>query len=700
MFGNLCSIAILLMQANSFVRACLVDECENALSTRALNAAALYGNRSQESAGMYVGVDEGLWYMAVWVPKVPKANQRPTFPFILWDGIQPPNFVIDVLRYGPTFAPPPPKNRTRDLIPDIEYLVKSLTDTQKEYYRCISSINIMKAKEQQEIIELRDKLNCTTRWMRKNGVILTRADKSRTLVLMKRNSYQQSLREYIDNTMCKKEKDDIIDRLQAKVRRLADSKLARRLALCDIVVDSPDVPRLFAYAKTHKTGQQLRPIVDKVRAPTRKLEKAIHNLLTPHLENYPYNVNKPTDLIRLLQDLPSPPQFMTVLDFKSMYPSIELPPTFCSLRDFLFNTVQDQALYQQVLEVAHLACYDSVFKFSDTIYRQKKGVPMGSPLSGNLCEMVVRQLETKALPPFLPSILVYKRYVDNILIIWKEIPDMTSFVRTVNNNPFGLTVELEQAGTEEVHFLDIRIKVVGPTIQTAVYHKPSPTPTYIPANSCDPFPYKAAAFRALVERAFSHSSTKQALTNELARIKKIATEHRFPNMTHRLIEQYQRRKHTLTAEITANPQRNNPARIPITYNLHLKTVHRKIAKEHGIRLAYRRCPTIFRILRNDKDPPDCTRLPGIYSIPLRDNRQNAELLYNGLTKRSLNTRLREHQADIRHGRLTTALATYASNPEIEVHFERATIIVNTPHQQQLRWLEAAAIHNADRLTFE
>ncbi|XP_023244169.1 uncharacterized protein LOC111642120 [Centruroides sculpturatus] len=276
---------------------------------------------------------------------------------------------------------------------------------------------------------------------------------------------------------------------------------------------------------------------------------------------------------------------------------------------------------------------------------------------------------------------------------------MTSFVGTVNDNRFGLTVELEQASTEEVHFLDIEIKIVGPTIQTAVYHKPSSTPTYIPADSCDPFPYKAAAFRALVERAFSHSSTKQALTNELAHIKKkIATEHGFPNMTHRLIEQYQCRKCTLTAEIAANPQRDNPARIPITYNPHLKTVHRKIAKERGIRLVYKRCTTIFRILRNDKDPPDHTRLPGIYSIPLRDNRQNAELLYIGSTKRFLNTRLHEHQADIRHGRLTTALATYASDPEIEVHFEKATIIVNTPHQQQLRWLEAAAIHNADRLT--
>ncbi|XP_023241860.1 uncharacterized protein LOC111640093 [Centruroides sculpturatus] len=360
----------------------------------------------------------------------------------------------------------------------MEYLLKSLPDTQKEYYRWMSSINIRKAKEQQEIIELRDKLRRTARWMRGNGVILTRADKFRTLVFMKRSSYQQGLREYIDNTMCEKEKDDVIDKLHAKVRRLADSKLAKRLALHDIIVDSPDVPRLFAYAKTHKTDQQLRPIVGKVRAPTRKLEKAIHNLLTPHLENYHYNVNKPTDLIRFLQDLPSPPRFMTGLDFKSMYPSIELPPAFCSLRDFLFNTVQDQALHQQVLEVAHLACYDSVFRFGDTIYRQKKGVPMGSPLSGDLCEMVVRQLESKALPPFLPSILIYKRYVDDILIVWREVSYMTSFVRTVN--PFGLTVELEQASTE-VHFLDIGIKIVGSTIHTAVYPSPHPPPrTYQP----------------------------------------------------------------------------------------------------------------------------------------------------------------------------------------------------------------------------
>ncbi|XP_023213320.1 uncharacterized protein LOC111616126, partial [Centruroides sculpturatus] len=218
---------------------------------------------------------------------------------------------------------------------------------------------------------------------------------------------------------------------------------------------------------------------------------------------------------------------------------------------------------------------------------------MGSPLSGDFCEIVVRQLESKALPPFLPSILIYKRYVDGILIIWREVPNMTSFIRTINDNLFSLTVELEQASTEEVHFLDIGIKIVGPTIHTAVYHKPSSTPTYITADSCDPFPYKAAAFRALVERAFSHSSTKQALTNELARIKRIATEHGFPNMTRRLVERYQRQKHSLTATNAADPQQDSPTRVPITFNPHLKTVHKKIAREHGIQLAYRRCPTIF-----------------------------------------------------------------------------------------------------------
>ncbi|XP_023220479.1 uncharacterized protein LOC111622351 [Centruroides sculpturatus] len=182
------------------------------------------------------------------------------------------------------------------------------------------------------------------------------------------------------------------------------------------------------------------------------------------------------------------------------------------IRDFLFPKVGDTTMHREVLELAHLICYNSVFQFNGIMYKQRKGIPMESPVSGNLCEMVVRQLENNILPRFLPNMLLYKRYTDDIIILWKSKLNLKQFVDMVNSNPYGLLFEIEQHSKSNVHFLDIEISFEGPNIHTAVYQKTSNTTTYIPMGSCDPFQYKVAAFRSLVKRAFTHSSSIQALT--------------------------------------------------------------------------------------------------------------------------------------------------------------------------------------------
>ncbi|XP_023239065.1 uncharacterized protein LOC111637733 [Centruroides sculpturatus] len=635
----------------------MLDECVKALLINALKAAVLYELGSQDPVGIYDDVDP-----------------------------------VDVLKFGPAFALPPRKNDARSLIPDLEILLRGLTDRQKEYYRWMATLKIRNSKESSELVDLRNKLRRTVRWMKLNNITLVRADKTNTMVLMKRDTYERGLQEYISLTQCERVEESFIDKLHSRVKRFTHTNLAKRLELVNVAVDSPDIPKLFAFAKTHKTGQQLRPVVDKARAPTRKLEKAIHTLLTPHLEDYPYTISSSMELIAQLKNVTSPCYF-TVLDFKSLYPSIELPPAFCALRDILFRIVGDRTLHNQVLEVAHLICYNSVFQFNGKIYTQSKGVPMGSPVSGDLCEMVVRQLEDKVLPQYLHNIKLYRRYIDDIFIIWKTTPDTTTFVDSFNNNPFGLTLEIEQSHPSEVHFLDISVKVDSSGINTSVYHKPGSTSSYIPTGSCDPSSYKTAAFRALIRRAFTHSSNIQARDTELAYILRVAAQHGYHKHIHRLI-QHQQRIYSESVQESDQLRDGRPEeieRISITYNPYLKSLYAKLASKRQLRLAFKRCPTIFNLLRNGKDPPNPIRRPGIYSIPVKDNRCDRNLIYIGSTKRSLGVRIQEHLADIRHGRTSTALATYVTDPDIVANFSQAILLHDSPPIEHLKWLEAMHI---------
>ncbi|XP_023232145.1 uncharacterized protein LOC111632024 [Centruroides sculpturatus] len=249
--------------------------------------------------------------------------------------------------------------------------------------------------------------------------------------------------------------------------------------------------------------------------------------------------------------------------------------------------------------------------------------------------MVVPLLENKVLP----NIILYRRYIDDIIIFWKTVPDITVLVDAYNNNPYGLTLELEQSDPAEVHFLDVNIKLEKDGISTAVYHKPGPMSSYIPVGLCDPISYKMAAYKALIRRAFTRSSNVQARDKELAYIQWIYVD------SARLVDQH----------IDSQPE--DIEWIPITYNPYVRSIYDKIARKRQIRIAYRRCPIIFNILSNGKDPPNPSRRPGIYSVPLRDNRFNKDLVYISSTKRSIGIRMQEHRVDIRHGRTSMALTT-------------------------------------------
>ncbi|XP_067135187.1 uncharacterized protein [Centruroides vittatus] len=269
----------------------------------------------------------------------------------------------------------------------------------------------------------------------------------------------------------------------------------------------------------------------------------------------------------------------------------------------------------------------------------------------------------------------------------------------MNDNTYGLSIEIDQHSDANVHFLDVDIRIDSHSIHTSVYRKQCASHTYIPSDSCDPIQYKIAAFRSLVRRAYTHSSTQQALRKELNHIEKIADTHGYRNIILRMSERQKIRMSQNTPTMAqGNNQSTEVERIPITYNPTLKSIYESIARRRKVTVAYRRGPTIYSLLRNGKDPSDPNRMAGVYRILIKDKRFNRNLIYIGSTKRSMEVRVKEHKVDIRYNRATTSLAVYASEPGINVDFTGAKLITKTTQIEHLKWLEAIEIHKAQSAT--
>ena len=104
-------------------------------------------------------------------------------------------------------------------------------------------------------------------------------------------------------------------------------------------------------------------------------------------------------------------------------------------------------------------------------------------------------------------------------------------------------------------------------------------------------------------------------------------------------------------------------------------------------MTFRPLNTIRMSLRSVKDPIDPKDMKGIYMIPC-----SCGTPYIGETGRSINQRISEHAADLRHRRFkSSALAEHAEKTNHHVCIEEASVIARISHFHHRKFREALEI---------
>ncbi|XP_067131219.1 uncharacterized protein [Centruroides vittatus] len=192
----------------------------------------------------------------------------------------------------------------------------------------------------------------------------------------------------------------------------------------------------------------------------------------------------------------------------------------------------------------------------------------------------------------------------------------------MNSNNHGLMLKLEQLSTTEVHFLDISVTFKEGSLSTKVYIKPTHDPLYIPTTSNDP-----------------------------------------PLIKYYITPNKKKPKGNANGEITK-----------FTYREGLSTIMKEIAKCKNAKLIYKRAPTIYSALRNDKDSTKADECSGVYKIPYENDQLDLNKEYIGVTNRGLNKRLKEHMYDISKGHCTTTLSKMAQTEGSVINWNEAKVI--------------------------
>jgi len=151
------------------------------------------------------------------------------------------------------------------------------------------------------------------------------------------------------------------------------------------------------------------------------------------------------------------------------------------------------------------------FSFNNMIYKQKFGIPMGSPLSPIIADMVMENLEVRVLGNLNIQLPFYCRYVDDILLAAPR--DKSKNVLDAFNSihpKLQLTIEI---GGKNLNFLDVMIINNNNILEFDVYQKPTFSGKVLSYLSKHPISQKRGVIINMVDRAFLLSHPKYHIKN-------------------------------------------------------------------------------------------------------------------------------------------------------------------------------------------
>ena len=234
-----------------------------------------------------------------------------------------------------------------------------------------------------------------------------------------------------------------------------------------------------------------RPIVDATNTPHYGVGTFLTNLLNPLTRNH-YTVKDSFEAVNMIYKIPSELfdegyRYFS-FDVTSLFTNVPLNKAINIILEQIYkeNLVNTKLRKNTLKKLIKDCCRKTAFSFNRTIRKQKDGVSMCSSLGPVLANIIMTELETVIVEPFIRSgkMKFYIRYVDDTLLLEKEEDIMFIFDK-FNSFHKNLKFTIDRFDDNNIHFLDIAFD----KNKTDLYYKPTHTGQYSDINSNVPWNY-------------------------------------------------------------------------------------------------------------------------------------------------------------------------------------------------------------------
>ncbi|XP_044129795.1 uncharacterized protein LOC122923137 [Bufo gargarizans] len=124
------------------------------------------------------------------------------------------------------------------------------------------------------------------------------------------------------------------------------------------------------------------------------------------------------------------------------------------------------------------------FTFNNIFYLQTQGTAMGTKFAPSYANLFMGMFEDKIGFLSHPNIKFYRRFIEDIIFIWKgDSAKLCKFIEELNSNDWNLTFTLEFSATSVI-FLDLKLTIENNKIITQTHFKTVDANSYLEYTSC------------------------------------------------------------------------------------------------------------------------------------------------------------------------------------------------------------------------